>query len=615
MEEAERKEAAKDDETAPSDDDQRTTETTSEGSAEAAWKASRDEDVDLTEIAAPEADGPSDVDAPSPASASKDAVTAPAQAGQVEELDQEAEEQAALAASEAAPGLSLEQRIAELEAAIEQSPGEWEPDGSEAATSDETTPIGSVVPPTDELVLELTDSDRAPADRIKDEAEPADAAHSAEPATELQATAADDLKGPQEADAEAATSGVELDAGSQERAAPAAESEQEAVVAPPETEATDQPGETASEAVTALEPGQAQDGEQTEPQPTDVGGGNVAGELQPEPASGPAASDPELVAIDPALPEAQEMPEAEVVSAAAAGEHTKLEASDAAPDHETEDEPSAEPALTAETESAETAAPMEPQTEEAMPAPVPQDQTGGLTDDSTAIDAEQSVADDGPAVDLSEDALEPERPSEPQAESSTLQEPEATQPVETDQAAEAEPESSADEPATAEVLFHHAPDPAPQPAHSPESDAPSEHDLEAQTEAVGDSHPVSDDTGAQNVEDAVIVAVPAKEIDVEPADESAQPVEPSEGAAAASQEGAGPRRSTDDDPEHAENDEEPAMDFYGEDALIDEDALREMVSNLVREELQGVLGERITRNVRRLVRREIQRAMALRDLD
>jgi hypothetical protein len=49
--------------------------------------------------------------------------------------------------------------------------------------------------------------------------------------------------------------------------------------------------------------------------------------------------------------------------------------------------------------------------------------------------------------------------------------------------------------------------------------------------------------------------------------------------------------------------------------ILDEEALREMVSDLVRQELQGVLGERITRNVRRLVRREIQRALALRDLE
>ncbi len=43
---------------------------------------------------------------------------------------------------------------------------------------------------------------------------------------------------------------------------------------------------------------------------------------------------------------------------------------------------------------------------------------------------------------------------------------------------------------------------------------------------------------------------------------------------------------------------------------VDEDALREMIRDVVRQELQGSLGERITRNVRKLVRREIQRAFS-----
>ncbi|MEL7013795.1 MAG: hypothetical protein AAFO72_11005 [Pseudomonadota bacterium] len=55
--------------------------------------------------------------------------------------------------------------------------------------------------------------------------------------------------------------------------------------------------------------------------------------------------------------------------------------------------------------------------------------------------------------------------------------------------------------------------------------------------------------------------------------------------------------------------------WYGEDAVIDEAALRDLVSEIVRQELQGSLGERITRNVRKLVRREIHRAMMGHDLD
>ncbi|WP_270731363.1 hypothetical protein [Shimia sp. Alg240-R146] len=56
-------------------------------------------------------------------------------------------------------------------------------------------------------------------------------------------------------------------------------------------------------------------------------------------------------------------------------------------------------------------------------------------------------------------------------------------------------------------------------------------------------------------------------------------------------------------------------DALDEPAVIDEEALREMVADIVRQELQGALGERITRNVRKLVRREIHRALAAHELD
>lgn len=57
-------------------------------------------------------------------------------------------------------------------------------------------------------------------------------------------------------------------------------------------------------------------------------------------------------------------------------------------------------------------------------------------------------------------------------------------------------------------------------------------------------------------------------------------------------------------------------DFDQDDAvMLDEAMLRELVSDIVRQELQGALGERITRNVRKLVRREIHRALAAHDLE
>lgn len=74
--------------------------------------------------------------------------------------------------------------------------------------------------------------------------------------------------------------------------------------------------------------------------------------------------------------------------------------------------------------------------------------------------------------------------------------------------------------------------------------------------------------------------------------DSARPVEPARPAAPAKQ------------PE-----QEPSTALSGEDQFLDEEALRDLVTEIVRAELQGALGERITRNVRKMVRREVARAM------
>ncbi|TDL84312.1 hypothetical protein E2L08_02250 [Palleronia sediminis] len=52
---------------------------------------------------------------------------------------------------------------------------------------------------------------------------------------------------------------------------------------------------------------------------------------------------------------------------------------------------------------------------------------------------------------------------------------------------------------------------------------------------------------------------------------------------------------------------EPAEDTA---EILDEDDLRDLIAEIVREELQGELGERLTRNIRKLVRREIMRALS-----
>ena len=57
------------------------------------------------------------------------------------------------------------------------------------------------------------------------------------------------------------------------------------------------------------------------------------------------------------------------------------------------------------------------------------------------------------------------------------------------------------------------------------------------------------------------------------------------------------------------------IDAQQYDAVLDEEMLRELVGEIVRQELQGPLGERITRNVRKLVRREINRALTARSFN
>ena len=68
-----------------------------------------------------------------------------------------------------------------------------------------------------------------------------------------------------------------------------------------------------------------------------------------------------------------------------------------------------------------------------------------------------------------------------------------------------------------------------------------------------------------------------------------------------------------------EEDEQPetaeGAQGFGGDEYFDEAMLRDLVADIVRSELQGALGERITRNVRKLVRREIHRALTAQELE
>ena len=58
-----------------------------------------------------------------------------------------------------------------------------------------------------------------------------------------------------------------------------------------------------------------------------------------------------------------------------------------------------------------------------------------------------------------------------------------------------------------------------------------------------------------------------------------------------------------------------ALDDLPAAPTLGEEDLRPLISRMIRDELQGELGERITRNVRKLVRQEINRALSVRDLE
>lgn len=76
-----------------------------------------------------------------------------------------------------------------------------------------------------------------------------------------------------------------------------------------------------------------------------------------------------------------------------------------------------------------------------------------------------------------------------------------------------------------------------------------------------------------------------------------------------------PEAEPEPEPQNTEADAAKAADGIEIGGGIDDVALREIVAEIVRSELQGELGERITRNVRKLVRREIYRAMMTRDFN
>lgn len=124
---------------------------------------------------------------------------------------------------------------------------------------------------------------------------------------------------------------------------------------------------------------------------------------------------------------------------------------------------------------------------------------------------------------------------------------------------------------------------------------------------------------------------PARPGDAEPGNDAAVPEETASPTAASATMSPEPEEAEASDPEQAEpetgppgpaaltasiDDVQTLVDKDGNPlTVLDEEALHEIVRTILREELHGVLGERITRNVRKLVRAEINRALTARALD
>ncbi|MDK3074360.1 hypothetical protein QO034_14750 [Sedimentitalea sp. JM2-8] len=77
----------------------------------------------------------------------------------------------------------------------------------------------------------------------------------------------------------------------------------------------------------------------------------------------------------------------------------------------------------------------------------------------------------------------------------------------------------------------------------------------------------------------------------------------------------GPEHGPAGSPEAGRDGTSRPPDFHFAGNLPEPDRLRELVAEIVREELTGVLGDRIKQNMRKLVRREIHRVLTIQDLD
>lgn len=168
------------------------------------------------------------------------------------------------------------------------------------------------------------------------------------------------------------------------------------------------------------------------------------------------------------------------------------------------------------------------------------------------------------------------------------------------------------------VFAHRGASPA-RTAPAPESPAVEGADAEASAAEARDT--AADATAAPDAADAptaapqepLTLATPAPEVDA-PAEDRAPTAEADAidwedmpAAAPAADTSAPETEMLEAEPEDGTDDPD--------EGFLDEAMLRDLVRSIIREELQGALGERITRNVRKLVRAEINRALTAREFE
>lgn len=229
----------------------------------------------------------------------------------------------------------------------------------------------------------------------------------------------------------------------------------------------------------------------------------------------------------------------------------------------------------------------------------------GETEDAPVEAAEPEVA-----ADEAETARLPDI-AQDEEETEVLDDVSAAQPTamaDTGRLPDAGPEPEFD----SEPEFEPEPEPEPEATHVPEPDA----DAVIDTPREPDARRARPGRAPFDLE-KFLAGTPEPQADADPvAAEAAPTTAPEPDVPEVAPFVADPSERAEAEAAHASHLMRTAQEEDGSDVtILDEDMLRQIVTDMVRQELQGALGERITRNVRKLVRREIARALATRELE